>query len=230
MNHKFLVLRRILTAGIILVLLMCVFLFSVNVYVINKVSDYVYSDLDKFQKNTSDKSFECILVLGCGVVNGHPSVMLEDRLKATLVLYDERVAPKVLLSGDHGTISYDEVNVMRDYLMERGIPSEDIFMDHAGFSTYESMRRAKEVFGCSRIVVITQEYHLYRSLYDSRILGIESYGFIATGHEFVQQPYYTAREYLARFKDFFLTKINPQSAFVGGDKIDITGDGNVTIG
>lgn len=230
MNHKCVFIRKILVGILVLCLITLITLVSINIYVVRSVSNYIYSDVDELKQNIDANSCDCILVLGCGVVNSQPSIMLEDRLKSALRLYNDGVAPKLLLSGDHGEVDYDEVNVMRDYMISNGIPSEDIFMDHAGFSTYESMMRAKNIFGCNKIIVVTQEYHLYRSLYDSRAIGITSYGYIADGHVFTQQSYYSLREYLARFKDFFLTKINPRSAYVGGDKINIHGDGNVTKG
>ena len=80
------------------------------------------------------------------------------------------------MSGDHGRVSYDEVNTMKDYAINDGIPSDDIFMDHAGFSTYDSMYRAKEIFGVKKIVIVSQKYHLTRALYIAKKLGIEAYG------------------------------------------------------
>mgnify|MGYP000152299077 FL=1 len=69
------------------------------------------------------------------------------------------------MSGDHGRENYDEVNTMKNYAINDGIPSEDIFMDHAGFETYDSMYRAKKIFGAKKVVIVSQKYHLYRSLY-----------------------------------------------------------------
>lgn len=101
----------------------------------------------------------CILVLGCGVrPDGTPSAMLEDRLKQGIALYNVGAAPKLLMSGDHGQESYDEVNVMRQYALNAGVPSADIFMDHAGFSTYESIYRARDIFGAKKIIIVTQRY------------------------------------------------------------------------
>ena len=107
-----------------------------------------------------DKGYDCIIVLGCGVWGDRPTTLLSDRLDAAIALYKAGVAPKLLMSGDHGRRNYDEVNVTRQYALNKGVPSEDIFMDHAGFSTYETMYRAQDIFGITKAVVVTQEYHL----------------------------------------------------------------------
>lgn len=229
MKRKNKLIRLIICILLSLVLFVFLITGSINLYMINGLSKYIYNDSSALSRLSEEKDFDCILVLGCGVINNQPSVMLEDRLNVALELYNLGIAPKILLSGDHGKENYDEVNVMRSFMLDKGVKSEDIFMDHAGFSTYESMKRAEVIFNCKTIVVVTQEYHLYRSIYDSRELGIESYGIIADRHIFVQQPYYTFREILARVKDFFLAKINPHSAYVGGDVIDIHGNGEVTL-
>ena len=146
---------------------------------------------------------DCILVLGCGVRgDGTPSDMLHDRLRRGVELYALRAAPKLLMSGDHGRTNYDEVNVMKGFAVDAGIPSEDIFMDHAGFSTYESMYRAKEVFQAQKIIIVTQGYHLYRAIYIAESLGLEAYGVASDYREYAGQSRQNVREALARVKDF----------------------------
>ena len=116
---------------------------------------------------------DAIVVLGASVLaDGTPSTILQDRLDDGIQLYFAGVAPKIIMSGDNGTASYNEVKAMKSYAIAQGVPSEDIFCDHAGFSTYESMYRAKYVFGCERIVVATQTYHLYRALWSAQCLGM----------------------------------------------------------
>ncbi|MBO4637162.1 MAG: YdcF family protein [Clostridiales bacterium] len=173
--------------------------------------------------------YECIIVLGCGVNGEDPSALLSDRLDAAVELYHSGAAPKILMSGDHGREDYDEVNVMRQYAIDRGVPSEDIFMDHAGFSTYETMYRAKNIFGIDSAVIVTQEYHLYRALYDASSLGIDSVGTIAVGHKFFKMPVWEAREVLARVKDVLWCIFKPAPTYMG-DSIDISGNGEVTLG
>lgn len=173
---------------------------------------------------------DAILVLGCGVrPDGTPSLMLRDRLEMGLKLYEAGVAPKLLMSGDHGRVEYDEVNAMRDYALERGVPSEDVFMDHAGFSTYESMYRARDVFACRTILIVSQRYHLYRAVYDARALGLEAYGVAAEDIAYTGQVMREAREVLARDKDFFYCIFKPEPTYLG-EAIPVSGDGNATLG
>ena len=171
---------------------------------------------------------DCILVLGCGVrEDGTPSLMLRDRLETGVALYEAGAAPKLLMSGDHGRKDYDEVNLMKDYAMEKGIPSEDIFMDHAGFSTYDSMVRARDIFCAKTVVIVSQEYHLYRALYLAEKLGLEAYGVPALDVNYRGQAYREFREMLARSKDFCTAVIQPQPKFLG-EKIPISGNGDLT--
>lgn len=181
------------------------------------------------EESNDGNTYECIIVLGCGVWGDDPTPLLSDRLDAAVELYKEGAAPKILMSGDHGRDGYDEVNVMRQYAIDRGVPSEDIFMDHAGFSTYETMYRAKEIFGVDSAVVVTQEYHLFRALYDAKHMGIEAVGTEATGHEFAAMPKWEFRETLARPKDIIWCIVKPEPTYLG-EKIDISGNGEVTLG
>ena len=159
---------------------------------------------------------DAIVVLGASVfADGTPSGILRDRLDDGIALYKEGVAPKLIMSGDNSTVSYNEVQVMKDYAISQGVPSYDIFCDHAGFSTYESMYRAKHVFGAERIVVATQTYHLYRALYAAQGLGLESLGVASDYHDYSKQLQYDLREIPARTKDFFKTLFKVPSTFVG---------------
>lgn len=171
---------------------------------------------------------DCILVLGCQVKdNGKPSDMLADRLKRGIELYENGAAPKIIMSGDHGQIEYDEVNTMKQVAIDSGIPSEDVFMDHAGFSTYESLYRAKEIFEADKIIIVTQEYHLYRALYIAEKLGIEAYGVNSDYHTYFGQANREVREILARCKDFITTKFKPEPTYLG-ESIPVSGDGDLT--
>ena len=174
------------------------------------------------------KDVDCIVVLGCQVKDdGKPSDMLADRLRRGIELYNQGVAPKIIMSGDHGQKEYDEVNTMKQVAVDAGIPSSDVFMDHAGFSTYETLYRAKEIFEADKIVVVTQEYHLYRTLYIAEKLGIEAYGVNADYHTYWGQSNRDAREILARCKDFIKTIFKPEPKYLG-DAIPVSGDGDIT--
>ena len=176
----------------------------------------------------SISSADAIVVLGSSVfADGTPSGILQDRLDDGIALYFAGVAPKLIMSGDNGTESYNEVRVMKQYAIAQGVPSEDIFCDHAGFSTYESMYRAKYVFGCQRIVVATQTYHLYRALWSAKSLGMQATGVPSDYHEYQKQLQYDIREVPARTKDFFKALFRVPSTYVG-DAISLDQDGDVT--
>lgn len=195
----------------------------INVYVKNVCGKYILLSEDAVNKDA-----ECIVVLGCGVKSdGTPSDMLEDRLIRGIELYKAGAASKLLMSGDHGSDEYDEVGAMKRYAIEAGVPAEDIFMDHAGFSTYESIYRAKEIFGVKKLIIVTQEYHLYRALYIAQSLGMEAYGVASDYRTYAGQSMRDVRELLARCKDFFISILRPKPTYMG-DEIPINGNGNVT--
>ena len=171
---------------------------------------------------------DCIIVLGCKVkANGELSDMLRDRLQRGVELYRDGAAPKLLMSGDHGQVEYDEVNAMKTYAVENGVPSEDVFMDHAGFSTYETVYRAKEVFGAEKVLIVTQEYHTYRALYIAEQLGVEAYGVASDYHTYGGQTMRECREILARCKDFVSSIFKPEPTYLG-ESIPVSGNGDVT--
>ena len=153
--------------------------------------------------------------------------MLEDRLLEGIKLYENNVAPKIIMTGDHGREEYDEVNVMKKFAMDKGVPSGDIFMDHAGFSTYESLYRAKEIFEADKVVIVTQEYHLYRALHIANELGIEAYGVASDPRQYVGAAYREIREVLARNKDFVQCVFKLEPTYLG-EVIPVFGNGNVT--
>ncbi len=171
---------------------------------------------------------DCILVLGCGVrADGSPSDMLHDRLRRAVELYELGAAPKLLMTGDHGQANYDEVDVMKSFAVDAGIASEDVFMDHAGFSTYESIYRAKEIFQAEKIIIVTQQYHLYRAIYIAQQFGLEAYGVAADYRGYTGQTKRDVREVLARVKDFGTSLFKPKPTYLG-KAIPIWGDGNLT--
>lgn len=171
---------------------------------------------------------ECAIVLGAGL-NGPetPSMMLKDRLDLAIELYEEGLVPKLLLTGDNGQVQHNEIHVMLKYCLDRGIPEEKIFCDHAGFSTYESMYRADYIFEVKRAVVVTQYYHLFRALWLADSFGIESVG--AASDQQQPYPYQDARnkrEILARVKDYFTAAFKPEPTFLG-EKIPIESESGV---
>lgn len=212
------------------VLLGCVLAVAAVVAATNAVT--VLATKDRIVSAEAAASFDAdaIVVLGASVyADGTPSGILQDRLDDGIALYFAGAAPKIIMSGDNSTVSYNEVKAMKDYAVAQGVPGEDVFCDHAGFSTYESMYRAKHVFGAERIVVATQTYHLYRALYAASGLGLEAVGVPSDYREYAHQLQYDVREIPARTKDFFKTLLRVPSTFVG-DPISLDQSGDVTEG
>lgn len=153
-----------------------------------------------------DSPYDCILVLGAGLRDdGSPSDMLADRLKTATELYQTGVSAVVLLSGDRSG-DYDEVSAMAAYCREAGVPEEAIAYDFEGFSTFESLRNAREA-GYRRMILVTQRYHLYRALYIADGLGAEAVGVSASLRSYRGQWFRDAREVFARIKDFCLVAV-----------------------
>lgn len=181
-------------------------------------------DIDKV-KDLED--IDCILILGAGIKGNNPSPMLEDRLLSGISLYQTKVSSKILVSGDREKEDYDEVNVMKNYLVARKIPSQDIFMDHLGISTYDSIYRAKHIFKVNKIIIITQKYHLHRALFIAKHLNIEAYGIASNPRKYTNQNIREIREILARTKDFFQALFKLKSKYLG-EKISLKGNGDTT--
>ena len=208
----------------ILALLVVAIPVGINDWVIQSTASRIVT----VEKATALQDVECIVVLGCAVrPDGTPSPMLAERLDRGVELYENGAAPKLLMSGDHGRVDYNEVGTMKQYAVSAGIPSEDVFMDHAGFSTYESLYRAKEVFGAEKVIVVSQEYHLYRALYIAERMGLDACGVSADYRTYWGQTSRDIREILARAKDFVNTIFWPEPTFLG-ETIPVSGNGNLT--
>lgn len=216
-----------ITLCVIAVLCLCVGIYAVAVdaYIRSSSGKYILTSDEAAALGNTD----CILVLGAGVHGETLSHMLEDRVKTGITLYEKGASPKILMSGDHGREDYDEVNAMKNYAKKAGVPSEDIFMDHAGFSTYESMYRAKEVFCAKKVIIVSQQYHLYRAIYVARSLGLEAYGVDAQLRPYAADTniFNTLREFLARNKDFLYVRLHPSPTYLG-EAIPINGNGDST--
>lgn len=218
--------KKILAVALCFCSVIAVLTAGLNVFVCSSADDFILTE----DEAAALEGVDCILVLGCGVrEDGSPSHMLEDRLRRGVALYDRAAAPKLLMSGDHGQEHYDEVTAMKTYALNAAVPEEDIFMDHAGFSTYESMYRAKEIFQAKKVIIITQKYHLYRAVYIARSLGLDAYGTDCDYRTYSGQFMRDVREVLARVKDFGMCVFTPEPTYLG-EAIPVNGDGRVTNG
>lgn len=199
---------------------------TINAIVIVKSKPYILE-----QSETADlEDVDCILVLGCAVWNNATvSPMLEDRVKTGLSLFESGVSDRLLMSGDHGKENYDEVNLMKKYCVDKGVEPDVIFLDHAGFSTYESMYRANAIFGVNKMVIVTQGYHLYRAVYIARALGIDAYGVAADLQDYAPDTDIknNLRESLARVKDFGTCLLKPEPTYLG-EAIPIDGSAKLS--
>ena len=188
----------------------------------------------QYIKNADDECLagaDCILVLGARVwKNGQPSHILEDRIITGIDLYRAGIAPALLMSGDHGTRGYDEVKAMKQYALEKNVPADCVFTDHAGFSTYDSCYRARDIFCAKKVVIVTQQYHLYRSVYIARCLGLEAYG-VASDRRFIYgEKCRQVREFFARIKAVGAILIKARPRYLG-EQIPIqTASGSATEG
>jgi SanA protein len=193
-----------------------------NVVISKKSKGFIYEDV------TNAPRCYVAIVLGAKVSSsGTPSDYLQDRLDMAIKLYRNKKIKRFLLSGDHGQTNYDEVNSMKSYLIKQGIPTTEIFLDHAGFDTYSTMVRAKKVFQVNDAIIVTQEFHLPRAVYLARSKGIQAYGVIADKRIYIALKTLKIREVLARVKAFTEVSINKRPKYLG-DKIPITGDSKLS--
>ncbi len=215
------IIKKLIIAAICVGIVGAAAVFGINLHIKNSAEPYIYNI------NKAGEGYDCVLVLGCGVWGEKPSHMLEDRLMVGIELCKNGASKKLLMSGDHGRDEYDEVNVMKKFATDRGLASEDVFMDHAGFSTYESMYRARDIFKAKKVLIVTQEYHLYRAIYDARKLGLDAHGVTSDLRDYGGQDFRDIREFLARAKDFVYTIVQPEPTYLG-EAIPVWGDGNAT--
>ncbi len=199
------VLKSIIIVALVIAVLCSSFIvavFVVSFSVKSSSSDRII-DLDEASKL---EDVDYILVLGAGLrSDGSPSDMLSDRLRVGISLFEKGASDKILMSGDNSGDHYNEVAAMSLFAVENGVPSDKIILDGKGYSTYESIFNAVEEYGAEKVIIVTQQYHLYRALYIADSLGLDAYGVHANLRPYRGQGYRDLREHFARFKDFILT-------------------------
>ena len=179
-------------------------------------------------ESLKDGGYDCVLVLGCRVyADGSMSPMLQDRMTVAVELMKRGASDRLLVSGDHTTDAYNEVKAMKDFAVERGVPSSAVFQDHDGLSTYDSIARLKTVYGARRVVIVTQGYHLPRALFLAKSMGLDAVGVASDLQPYMMQKKYDFREIFARCKDVYYSQLLPTPA---GDltPIPLDGDGDRT--
>ena len=200
--------KKILLTLSVILLTIFVYAMGINYYV-------KYTVMDRIKTIEEVKNIDTIIVLGAKVHDdGRLSLMLKDRLDKTIEVYNKLDIKKVIVSGDSEHKDYDETTKMKEYLINNRIPEEDIVVDIYGLSTYDSIYRLKNVYGINKSIIITQKYHLYRSIYIANSLGIEAYGIPASGKDYFGQTAREIREILARNKDFLTSLFNVKSKYI----------------
>lgn len=217
--------KMILLISVLIFIILAVLLFMMDTVESNGEERIIFHD-------DIPSNINVILVLGAGIKdNGKPCEMLKDRLKMAIYVSREIKNTKILLSGDHSRYNYNEVGTMKEYIMKscKNISESDIFLDHAGFSTYESIYRAKKIFKVNKMIIVTNKYHLPRALYIAKKLGIEAYGISSDMREYENIEMYKERELLAQVKDFIYTNLlKPEPKYLGHEIPINSSDGKIT--
>jgi len=215
--------KGLVKTALVCVCAVVIFIIIINLVVI-KVAEPLIVTIDEARSFAENGDVDCILVLGASVSQYGPSMMLADRLDKGMELFESEVSTIMLLSGDNGTIEYNEVQAMKEYVLKNGggigITSANIYLDHAGFSTYDSSVRCKDIFQAERIVIVTQRYHLYRAVYNAKMAGLDVVGVTAKDTKSGQTAR-DIREVPARVKDFFLALFS-RPATIMGEAIPLT--------
>lgn len=191
----------------------------VNFYVKSKTNDFIYNS----EKEITPTNVG--IIFGAGINGDRPSKYLKDRLDAGIRLYKSKKINKILLSGDNGSDEHDELTVMKTYCYQHGVDTTKIYIDYAGFDTYSTMSRAKNIFKIDKAVLISQKYHLNRAIYIGNKMGVQSVGFSANSGEYKGYKYVCFREYFSIFKSVIDVFRSRKPHFLGTE-ININGKSN----
>lgn len=181
--------------------------FALNIWMVADSSKHMVSLEEAVAAD--DVPADCIVVFGASVyADGTLSPILQNRVDAAIALYRAGAAPAVIVSGDGRESNYDEPSAMKAYMVEQGVPAEAVYCDPGGYHTYETVWRAAHVFGAQRVVLVTQEYHLFRCVFDARGLGMQALGVVSDSGSYDDQLWYDARESVSRVIDFLTVVFN----------------------
>ena len=190
-------LKGLILFGIFMAILTIIVVFLLSLQTENQGSSYIYQDIAKTPKA------QTVMILGASVLrNKTMSDMLKDRADTAIEIYNSNKANNILISGDGQAKNYNEVVVVNNYLLEQGIPKEKILLDYYGFDTYDSLYRARDIFGIKNLIISTQNFHLPRALFIAKSLGIQAYGITADRHKYKNMELNIGRELLATVKAY----------------------------
>ena len=201
------------------------FCIGVNLYVVSYARPYVYSDVNSLPYKYT------VILPGARVYENNVSLVVAERIEGTLRCINTGKAERILVSGDHGHKDYDEVNQILAYMKRiYDVDDERVFLDHAGFSTYETVYRARDIFCVKDAAIVTQKFHVYRAVYIARKLGLDAVGLEAPEMWHLSKSLrsrmragWECREFLARIKAFFNVAMKSKPTYLG-EQIPITGD------
>ncbi len=200
-------------------LILLIVIFASYFLVHHEASTYIYTSISDLP------DAQAVLIPGAAILpDGVLSPVLKDRVDTAIEVYRAGKVSKILVTGDNSTLAYNEVNPVRLYLLEKEVPDEDIFLDHAGFNTYSSMYRARDVFLVESMIIVTQSFHLSRAVYTAKHLGFTAFGISADQGQYLQSNY--TRELFANVKLMIDLLFHTQPKFLG-DEIPITGGGTI---
>lgn len=206
----------ILFSGVLVLILIA------NAIVLLYARPYIVSDMEDLSPA------QAVIILGAGVSkDGTLSPVLKERVDTAVVVYKKGLVEKILMSGDNSSKNYNEVSPVHQYLLDSGVPVEDIFLDYAGFDSYDTMYRAKSIFGVESAVIVTQTFHLSRSLFIANNLGIKAEGIHPPADKSTWHNY--LREMLSVVKAVYDVSFKSDPTYLG-EEIPITGDGRESVG
>ncbi len=197
-----------------------------NIIVIASASKYIVD----FDTAAELGNIDCIIVLGAGVKeDGTLSNILHERVECGMNLYFSGASERLLLSGDHSRENYNEVGAMKEYMVSRGIDKNVVFTDHAGFDTYDTAYRAKEIFKAERVLIVTQDFHISRAVFIARSVGLDAYGVECDTGRLGNNIFDDLREVAARTKYVLDAIFKPKPKYLG-EAIPIWGEASLTDG
>ncbi len=213
--------KRHLNSIVLVFGLLVIFILATNIVIYVQTKSYIYNDITKVP------NAEAALIPGAAIFqNGALSSIFIDRVDMAIKLYEAKKVSKILVSGDNSIDSHNEVNPVRLYLISKGVPDQDIFLDHAGFDTYSTMYRARDIFKVSSVLITTQSFHLPRSVFIARRLGMKAYGVNSDVGNILFRN--NVREVFADAKAVFDLVLNRKPKYLG-EEIPITGDSSGSI-
>ena len=218
---------RITCIVIAAVILFCFLVSGIcNIIVAASAKPYVID----YEEACKLEGVDCIIVLGAGLKSdGTLSQVLQDRVNLGAKLYFGGASDRILVSGDHSRPDYDEANAMKNDLISQSVPADAVFTDHAGFDTYDTMYRARDVFCAKKVIIVTQGFHVERAVFIARALGLDAYGVMCDSENRFFGFKTEIREYVARTKYAFSAWFMPKPTYLG-EAIPIWGEASDSNG